>query len=235
MSSGACGPERRGIGPTRGHEHELEGVARVPGTAGAHRDLFDPVEAECGRAPTLLAELVRDVVDAGAQARSAHRRPAERGADVVGVEIGVVPQRLDSLAERAVVAAGSRPSPTTHRRTRRRGRRPASSPPPAPATDSAGLRPLRSATSRAVASGEPRPSSRPDTTSAIEPITWADTSATDHPSQRVGRAQSDASSGAMSSPKDTSSASRPGTTSVRDSVITSSSGVHLHAGCMPLY
>ena len=81
------------------------------GSSRAHGNLLDPLEGKRGRAPAPLVELVRDMVDAGAQARPSQRLPAEGGTDVIGVEVRVVPQRLDPLAERAVVATGARRLP----------------------------------------------------------------------------------------------------------------------------
>ncbi len=130
---GTLGPECRGIGTARGDQHELEGVALVRGTARPHRHRFDPVEAERGRTPTPLSQLVGDVVDAGTQARSPQRWPADarrarrrRG----GRCRTTVPRHPGRACRRS---RREPPFPTTRRRTRHRGRRPASSPLPVPA------------------------------------------------------------------------------------------------------
>ena len=96
MLRGASAPSGRRVGTTGRHHHE-----RVRGVV-ALRDR---------RRPAALASSNVTCETRTRQAGADDRLPAERGADVVGVQPGVVPERLDAVAERALVAAGRRGGP----------------------------------------------------------------------------------------------------------------------------
>ena len=129
------------------------------GAAGGRQDEPSRIVSPVGHlaVPAALAQLEGDVADAAGEARAGLRRAAERGADVVGVQPRVVPERLDAVAERALVAAGRRAAQASSSNI-------GSSPAAALRTSahssasSRGERPARSCTSRSVTSGVPRPS-----------------------------------------------------------------------------
>ena len=157
------------------------------------------------------------VSPAGLPSAPVEGRSTERRRDVVAVEVGVVVDRLDALAQGALVPARCRRFP---RGVVEDGEQ-VLGPLVAPASSSANSapeRPRRSATSRSVTSGEPSPSNRPSTMSTTVPMTWAATSPTDQPSQRLGVANSSGLSEATNCWKIPSSSMMPVLTSSRDSV-----------------
>src|SRR5207248_11057439 len=94
--------------PAGGPEDEGQGVAGdTPTASTAHGHLVEPVESEDRRSPPPLPEEVRQVGYRHPEAGAALGLAAERDADVLGMHVGVVPDRLDAFAQGAGYARGS--------------------------------------------------------------------------------------------------------------------------------
>ena len=138
-------------------------------------------------APAALAELEGHVRHGAGEALVGDRLAADRGADVVGVDPEVGPQRLDAVAQRALVAARRRRGPGRVVEQREHARPAASATSAHSSASSPADRPARSSTSAWVTSGEPEavgaarrprwPSNR---------WQWRATSPTVQPSHRLG-------------------------------------------------
>ena len=74
-------------------------------------ELLQAVEGQRGRAPVPLTQQVGQVGDGRPQPRAPRARPAQGGTDVVGVDVGVVPDALHSRAQRPGDVDRRRPGP----------------------------------------------------------------------------------------------------------------------------
>src|SRR5438876_664298 len=103
--------ERRRIGATGGSQDERQRVALDALPAAADIELVEAVERQRRRSPTPLPEHGRHMRQRGLEPGPSDRGEPGGRADVVGVEVRVVPEGLDRVAERAVEAAGRGPGP----------------------------------------------------------------------------------------------------------------------------
>src|SRR5581483_8059486 len=93
----AGGPGVRATG--RGEDERERVTGHPPAAAARHLELRQPVESEGRRIPATVGEDLGEVRDGHEQTVATYARHSERGADVVAVDHGVVPERFDGEPE----------------------------------------------------------------------------------------------------------------------------------------